>query len=114
MDDGSTARQHAEAYERQTGNRSPELDGPPLPLDLAHVWTWFLELHARRGSNGFSANSLTWVDLLAWVYLTDPGVRLVELRTIMVLDNAWMAQQAEEALQREQARKARAPPPGRR
>lgn len=112
MDDGSTARQHAEAYERQTGQRSPELDGPPLPPDLAHVWRWFLDLHSRRGSNGFGANSLSWVDLLAWVSLTEPGIRLVELRVIMALDNAWMAQQGDEALQREQARKARSKSPG--
>ncbi len=114
MDDGSTARQHAEAFERQTGQVAPDLNGPDLRVDVAHVWQWFLELHARRGSNGWGANALSWGDMFAWVSLTQPGIRPAELRAIMALDNAWMAQQAEEALQREQARKAKAPPPGRR
>ncbi len=113
MDDGSTARQHAEAFERQTGLKSPELNGPELPPDLAHVWGWFLELHARRGSNGFGSNPLAWGDLLAWSSLTRPGIRLAELQAILMIDNAWMASQAEEALSKERARK-QPKPPGRR
>lgn len=112
MDDGSTARQHAEAYERQTGKPSPELSGPELPNDVVHLWRWFLDLHARRGSNGFGGNPLTWSDILAWVMITQPGARVEEVRVLLALDNAWMAQQAEEALQREQTRKATSRPPG--
>lgn len=74
------------------------------------MWEWFLELHGRRGSNGFGANTLSWTDLHAWVFLVQPLIRLAELRMILALDNSWMAMQAEDALQKEQIRKAKSSP----
>ena len=110
-EDGSTERQHLESVARQTKTNPPELNGPELPPDLEHVWVWFLDLHSRRGGNGFGANPLAWTDLLAWVYLMQPIIRIEELRAIMALDNAWMAMQAEDALSKTQSAPKAAPPP---
>ncbi len=103
-------RQNAEAFERQTGKRPPELDGPDLPPDLEHLWHWFLELHARRTSNGFGSNPLSWTDIFAWMTLTQPGARLEELKLVLALDNTWMASQAEDAVKKEQIRKNKTKP----
>lgn len=82
-----------ESVERQTGRRPAALDGPELPADGAHVWAWFLELSAGRGSNGFGPNPISYLDLLAWSLLTGTITRPAEVEAIMALDRAWMAAQ---------------------
>jgi hypothetical protein len=44
--------------------------GPALPRGFAYLWTWFLELHAARGSSGIAHNPISFSDLLAWARLT--------------------------------------------
>jgi hypothetical protein len=56
-----------------------ELETPPLPLELEHVWNAFCRLHARRWSS-FSAEPIAWSDLDAFVRLT--GVRLAPFEII--------------------------------
>lgn len=72
--------------ERQKGRRPSRLDGPPLPPDGAHIWEWFGELDAARGSNGFSPNPISYQDVSAWVDLTGTITRPTEVRAIMLLD----------------------------
>ena len=91
MPDGTTRRSHLESVERQTGRRPAELDGPGLPADGMHIWAWFLELSAGRGSSGFGPNPISWLDLLAWTALTGMIVRSAEVEAIMALDRAWLA-----------------------
>jgi hypothetical protein len=97
LPDGSTERDVLLSVERQTGKTPDALQGPPLPADAEHVWQWFLELHAGRGSNGFGPNPLSWSDLAAWASLTMRTVRPSEVDAIMMLDRLWMAQKASEA-----------------
>ncbi|MGE4043588.1 MAG: hypothetical protein AB7F35_01950 [Acetobacteraceae bacterium] len=94
MPDGTTRRAHLESVERQTGRRPAELDGPELPADGAHLWEWFLELCAGRGSNGFGPNPISWLDLLAWTTLTGTITRPAEIEAIMTLDRSWISQQS--------------------
>jgi len=89
--DGATEREHLLSVERQTGRRPAALDGPELPVDGAHVWYWFLELSAGRGSDGFGPNQIAWLDLLAWTTLTGAIIRPAEVEAIMALDRAWLA-----------------------
>ena len=86
-----------ESVERQTGRRPAALDGPELPSDGAHVWAWFLELSAGRGSNGFGPNPISYLDLLAWSMLTGTITRPAEIEAIMALDRVWMTQQVANA-----------------
>ena len=92
--DGATEREHLLSVERQTGRRPVGLDGPELPADGAHVWHWFLELSAGRGSNGFGPNPISYLDLLAWSALTGTITRPAEIEAIMSLDRAWLTAQA--------------------
>lgn len=92
--DGTTQRAHLESVERQTGRRPSALDGPEPPVDGTHVWAWFLELSAGRGSNGFGPNPISWLDLLAWTVLTGTITRPAEINAIMALDQVWMKVQA--------------------
>lgn len=92
--DGLTALEHAESYERQTGKTAPELEGgPELPPDGAHVWSWFLELNAARGSGGFGPACISYVDVLAWTTLSGTLIRPSEVAAIMAIDRAWLAGQ---------------------
>jgi len=95
MPEGTTRRAHLESVERQTGRRPAELNGPDLPTDGSHIWAWFLELSAGRGSNGFGPNPISWPDLLAWTALTGTLTRPVEIDAIMALDRVWLSAQAE-------------------
>ncbi len=73
------------------------LDGPELPADGAHVWVWFLELSAGRGSNGFGPNPISYLDLLAWSMLMGTITRPAEIEAVMALDRVWLAAQATNA-----------------
>lgn len=65
-----------------------------LPDCAAHVWAWFGELHARRGSNGFGAEPLAFRDVQAWVALTAVRIRGHEIDWLFDLDQAYMSAQA--------------------
>ena len=91
MPDGTTRRAHLESVERQTGRRSIALDGPELPADGAHIWAWFLELSAGRGSNGFGPNSISWFDMMAWATLTGTITHPAEIEAVMALDRSYMS-----------------------
>ncbi len=97
MPDGTTRRAHLESAERQTGPRPVDLDGPELPADGSHIWQWFLELSAGRGSNGFGPDPISWLDLLAWMALTGTITRPAEIDAIMALDRAWLVARASDA-----------------
>ena len=90
------------------------LDGPELPADGAHVWAWFLELSAGRGSNGFGPNPISYLDLLAWSLLTGAITRPAEIEAIMALDRVWMSLQATNAAPRADGGRSRSDGPTRR
>lgn len=88
-------REILESVERQTGRRPPDLDGPDMPLELAYLWGWFMELHACRGSNGFGPNPISYSDIAAWAGLAGVAIRAPELQCLVILDRLWLTAQAE-------------------
>jgi hypothetical protein len=64
---------------------------------VAYLWSTFLRLHSRRGSNGFGASPLSWSEIDACCRLS--GVRLApwEVEIIEALDDAYMVEQAKGA-----------------
>lgn len=84
----------------------PELDIPPLAAPVAHIWDWFLELHAARGGNGFGPNAIGWREIQAWLDLTGTLARPPEIQAIMAIDRAWLADQAEQQSAKEAQRGA--------
>jgi hypothetical protein len=83
--------------ERQTGKRPAGLEGPPLPADGEHVWHWFLDLSAARGSNGFGPNPISYPDLAAWVAMTGIIVTPSEVAALLALDREYLAELAKKA-----------------
>lgn len=63
--------------------------GLTLPHVLGHVWPWFLDLHADRGSTGFGPAPITYPSIDAWARLTGWQPRPREVEAIRALDRAW-------------------------
>lgn len=90
--DGSTLRQHYEVGAAQgLATAIVALAGDEeLPAQCEHVWVWFGELAAARGSNGWGPNPITWADLAAWQRLTGARPTPREVEWILRLDHAWL------------------------
>jgi hypothetical protein len=80
--------------EARTGRRPPELDTPPIPAWALHIVEWWGELNAARGGNGMGPNPIGWTDLAAWAALTGTEPSPFEVRTLLALDQAWLAAQS--------------------
>jgi hypothetical protein len=88
---GGTLRQHYETAAVHSVSAQLELDGEvELPAQAEHVWAWYGELAAARGSNGWGPNPVTWADLGAWQRLTGAQPDPVELSWLLRLDQAWL------------------------
>jgi hypothetical protein len=72
----------------------PDLDGPPVPASCRHIWGWFRELAAARGSNGFGPNPISYADIAAWSRLTRTIVRPIEVSVLLHLDHVFFAETA--------------------
>ena len=79
-----------------------ELTGPPMPESCAHIWRWFIELSAARGSNGWGPNAIRYTDIAAWSALTRTIIQPMEVRVVLHLDHIYLANAA----------KAEVPPKG--
>ena len=73
-----------------TGTRPPELDGPPLPPALAHVWAWWRELAGARGSTGLGPGPIAWADIACWSNLAGTTPTIAEIRLILQIDRLWL------------------------
>lgn len=67
------------------------LEGPELPAELEHVWTWFLELHAARSSGGFGSGPIMFSEIESWSRLTLRSPKSIEVDMIKRLDSIWLA-----------------------
>lgn len=89
--DGATLREHLEMAYKATGIRHKYLkDEKPLPWATAHIWQYFLELHAERPSNGMTPGRITSTAIKDWRELTATRLDLWEIRAIRILDNLWI------------------------
>lgn len=85
-------RDHLEAVARRTGRRPALLEVPPLPHEAAHVWAWFVDLHASRPPD----QPLGFTEIGAWARLAGEDPAPWEVAALRALDRAW----AEETRQR--------------
>jgi hypothetical protein len=83
------------------------LDGPLLPREAVHIWTWFLELCGARSSNGWGPNPLGFQDIRAWAELTGTTIRPVEVQVLLRLDQEWLSEGNKAAEQRQAWQKAK-------
>lgn len=74
-----------------TGQAPLELIEPELPGAAAHVWLWFLELGAARGSTGFGPAPLSYRDIADWSRLMHIEPSAWEVTLLRDLDRAFFA-----------------------
>jgi hypothetical protein len=80
-----------------TGSKAAaaDIEGPEFPLEAAHVWQLFLELHGTRTSNGFGLNPISYTEIDAYNRLYGYDVSPEELYLLKVADSAALEQIAE-------------------
>lgn len=80
-----------------------------VPLDdiVEPVWDWFVEIAARKSSNGFGPGALTWVDLDAWQRLRRIRLSGGELDLILELDGIFLEDYAEQQRRQRDDKKPR-------
>jgi hypothetical protein len=75
----------------QAGRAGPASEPPEL---ASHVWEWFWDLSAARGSNGFGLNPVGFVDLAAWAAMTGAEPLEWELQALREMDRAFLSEHA--------------------
>lgn len=68
------------------GKDTPDLHGQDCPDALAHLWGWFHQLNQGRTGNGYTANPLTYSEILAWSDLIGIRPTSRELRVLKRID----------------------------
>src|SRR5690625_3399103 len=92
-DQDKTFGQLYREIERQTGIRSPELDGPQLPDAGLRVWGWFQELSRRRGWQigvAAVAQPIPFSDIHAYFALTGEVLEPWQRRLLTDLDDLYL------------------------
>ena len=90
--DGSTTRAHLEASAKRGSLAAKAgLVPPAFPAAFGYLWSWFLELHGRRGSGANGPAALTWTDFAAWAACTRRDPSTWEYGVLASLDNAFFA-----------------------
>jgi hypothetical protein len=59
-----------------------------------HIWRAFHRLSARRGSNGFGLNPISWPDIDAFVRHSKISLAPWEVRLVEELDNLFRSEMA--------------------
>ena len=99
--DGTTERDHLEAYQKATGKTPEALHVPPVPPGTEEIWAAFGALSgARAPAFGGASSPIVLSEIVAWQQLH--GVELVpwEVDTILAIDRAAMAVLSEKAVSR--------------
>lgn len=71
-----------------------ELQSINCPLELTHLWLYFLELNSRRTSNGFGYNAFSFTEIASWKSLTGTELSSVEYDFLLLADKLWMKAQS--------------------
>lgn len=95
--DGAPWRAHLEARARgrDAGAEQARADlvPPPCPQRYAYLFDWFGELHRQRTYTEHGPTPLGWMDLDAWMRVTQRTPSPWEIRMLSALDDAFFAAQ---------------------
>jgi len=61
-----------------------------LSAALIHIWTWFHELSATRGNNGFGPSPITFTEIQAWSQLTGRTLDVWTVEAIKAVDARYL------------------------
>ena len=83
------------ASRQQREELEARLNIPSMPEEFTFAWGSFFDLQATRGSNGFSPNPLTYLEIEAYIRLSGRVLLPYEIRAIKVIDSAFLNAQAD-------------------
>ena len=66
---------------------------PDFPEEYTFAWTAFFELNSSRGSNGFGANPISYLEIDAYLRLTGKVLLPYEINAISVIDACFLKAQ---------------------
>lgn len=75
----------------QTGIMPPQLDVPPIPHELEHVWGYFCQLNAKRTCGAMSSNPISDEQIMAWERRHRITLSPFEGECIDALDQVYLA-----------------------
>jgi hypothetical protein len=75
----------------QTGVMPPQLDVPPIPHELLHIWGYFLQLNAKRTAGAMAANPISDEQIMAWERRHNIQLSPFEGECIDALDAAFLS-----------------------
>ena len=61
-----------------------------MPTAVAHLWAWFIELSAARGSSGFGPLPIGYGEIDAWARLTMRDPTPAEVTALRRLDGVFL------------------------
>lgn len=96
--------------EKQLGRTPVELQNLiDLPESCVDIWSWFLDLHNNRGTNGFSENPISFSDMYAYFQLISVTPNPWEVVVLKKLDNIALKFMSKEAEKRNNSQKTKKP-----
>ena len=76
--------------EKSLGHPPEELQQPPFPDRMAHLWQVFLDLHHGRMYSMGEPCPLTYESMTAWCSLTGIELSPWDVDVVKALDRVWM------------------------
>lgn len=87
-------------FEKRTGKRHPDLDGPECDGALLYLYGWWRELDDAR-SGGFNGPApISYAEMQAWAQLTQREPSADEVHVLRRLDSAYLRMYSTEAAKR--------------
>lgn len=91
---GVSYREHLKQVEKNTGDRPDDLDGPPFPNNVSHIWSLFIELSGTRPVGFSGPLPITYTEIKSYCDLSGIEIRPYEVSAIKYLDNIFIKESA--------------------
>lgn len=89
--EGGTLYDELKSAEKQIGYTPEELRNEPSIPDLfKESWNWFAKLSAKRTTNGFGLNPLSYQEMLSYFWLIETKPMFYEIQAIELFDSVFM------------------------
>lgn len=87
-------------FEKRTGKRHADLDGPDCDGALLYLYGWWRELDDARQSGCSGPDPISYAEMQAWARLTQRAPSVDEVQTLRRLDAAYLRMYSAEAAKR--------------
>lgn len=83
---GTSQREHLLEVQRQTGKTPKELEGPPFPTLVSHIWSAFIALSSARSMGMSGPDSLSYTEIKNWMDVTNNRLSARDVEALKSLD----------------------------